>query len=420
MKIKLSAVMALAAVFATIAVATMSQDIKSLLTEYNQKREALMKGNAINAADLEALNKATLAKIDFNSITPEEALLISRQHLLREPALRATVAKRMEASLNGNDLSSAYAAMVYLDMTGGRDKAADPARVDVARKLVAYALASDILKGENASATIVSLSSVNIPDDLKTQYLALLDQFDPANAQSVENLATWWGTAKGFIADEAKREATRQRVVNAYREGLAAAKKAGKPEGYVKYFTNTVERLDGAAARGKLIGHQAPAMNFLWSSDPSIKSMESLKGKVVVLDFWATWCGPCVGSFPKVKELKDRYKGYDVEIVGVTSVQGNIIGLEPPVIDTKGDEKKEFSLMKDYMKKKDINWPIVFSKQDVFNPDFGVNGIPHTSVIDPRGKVRFNGLHPSLNHADLIKHIDSLLKEAGKKVPAAH
>ena len=49
-----------------------------------------------------------------------------------------------------------------------------------------------------------------------------------------------------------------------------------------------------------------------------------MKGNVVVVDFWATWCGPCVGSFPQVKELVEYYKGYNVTVLGLTSPQGAV------------------------------------------------------------------------------------------------
>ena len=68
-------------------------------------------------------------------------------------------------------------------------------------------------------------------------------------------------------------------------------------------------------------GHDAPEMTFTWSKGgPSFSKLSDLKGKVVVLDFWATWCGPCIGSFPNIAELQERYAGYDVAIVGVTSL----------------------------------------------------------------------------------------------------
>lgn len=179
--------------------------------------------------------------------------------------------------------------------------------------------------------------------------------------------------------------------------------------------------LNSLLAQGKLIGSEAPAIDFQWISSGDAKSLADLKGKVVVLDFWATWCGPCVGSFPNIRELQKRYKGYPVEIIGVTSLQGRHIdrsGEKSATIDTKGDSQKEYLLMKDFMKTMDMTWVVAFSVQNVFNPEYGVKGIPHVAVIDAEGRVRYNELRPYEAPFHEAEKIDALLKEAGLKYPA--
>lgn len=70
-----------------------------------------------------------------------------------------------------------------------------------------------------------------------------------------------------------------------------------------------------------------------------------------------------------------------------------------------------------FMKAKDMTWPVVFSEQEVFNPDYGVRGIPHMAIIAPDGTVRYNGMHPATPHAEKVKKIDPILREFGLKVP---
>jgi thiol-disulfide isomerase/thioredoxin len=175
--------------------------------------------------------------------------------------------------------------------------------------------------------------------------------------------------------------------------------------------------LDGAFVRGQLVGHKAPALTILWSSDPAITSLDDLKGRVVVLDFWATWCGPCVASFPQVRELQERYAGYPVTIIGVTSPQGVVVGLGGKSVSAKGDPQREFALMGEYIREKDVTWPVVLTKQDASNPDYGVRGIPHVVIIDPAGVVRYRGLHPSHPMPAKAAKIDGLLKEFGLRAP---
>lgn len=172
-------------------------------------------------------------------------------------------------------------------------------------------------------------------------------------------------------------------------------------------------------AKSGVVGKPAPALDFTWSSIPNgPKSLADLKGKVVVIDFWATWCGPCISSFPNVAELVSHYEGLDVVVLGVTSIQGFVANLGSSRIDTKDDPKREMALMHDFIKAKNVTWPIVFSEQPVFNEAYGVSGIPHMAIVAPDGTVRHNGLHPGAPHAEKVEKIDALLKEFGKKTKA--
>ena len=91
--------------------------------------------------------------------------------------------------------------------------------------------------------------------------------------------------------------------------------------------------------------------------------------------------------------------------------------MEPARIDTKDNPDKEFALTANFIKAKNMTWPVVFTEQRVFNPEYGVNGIPHMAIIAPDGTVRHNGLHPGMPHAETIEKVDALLKEFGKPVP---
>jgi len=238
----------------------------------------------------------------------------------------------------------------------------------------------------------------------------------------------------------AQAEAIRTKLValaNGTKTALLATKIDETDEAKLKKATDTrdmnakrldgrLDYLNGAYAKNQLLGHPCPRIDFEWSSgDLNLKGIEDLKGKVVVLDFWATWCGPCIGSFPQVRDLTAHYAGYPVVVLGVTSIQGSHYkrsldtSVKPERIDTKDDPQREMTLMNEFMKDMNVTWNVAFSKQNVFNPDFGINGIPHVAILDPNGVVRFRGLHPAGDKTKKHEMIDGLLKEFKLPTPPA-
>jgi thiol-disulfide isomerase/thioredoxin len=129
-------------------------------------------------------------------------------------------------------------------------------------------------------------------------------------------------------------------------------------------------------------------------------SMKDLKGKVVVVDFWATWCGPCVGEMPHNKELYAKWKDKGVEFVGVS--------LDAP--ESEGGLTK----LKDFVKQNDITWPQYYQGkgwQREFSSKWGINSIPALFVVDTEGN-----LYSTSARGQLEKLIPELLAKAQKKV----
>ena len=214
--------------------------------------------------------------------------------------------------------------------------------------------------------------------------------------------------------DAETRMAIHARLVEAIKASMATV---NEPRSRAM-LDNAVDYLSTVPGRGELLGAPAPAIQFTWNSDgEDWNCFRCLAGKVIVVDFWATWCGPCVGSFPDVKELVDYYDGYDVVFLGVTSPQGNVVFRDERGRVNTPEFEDECRELLDYKNTMEMTWPIVMTKQEVFNPDFGVRGIPHVAIISPDGKVAHNGLHPGGDKAGKIDKINRLLAKANLKHP---
>lgn len=143
-----------------------------------------------------------------------------------------------------------------------------------------------------------------------------------------------------------------------------------------------------------LVGAPAPAWSKVTPVGTAPGSLAALKGKVVLVDFWATWCGPCKLIAPRLSSLKDRLGPQGLAIVGLTT--------DPAGPATAFAEKYQ------------MRYPIVVDADGETSKAYGVNALPTLVLVDKQGIVRdvFIGFDPS-GEGELERSIKKLLAEQG-------
>lgn len=122
-------------------------------------------------------------------------------------------------------------------------------------------------------------------------------------------------------------------------------------------------------------------------------SLDQLKGKVVMLNFWASWCGPCRTEMPLLEQMHKRYSALGFTMVGV-NVEA----------DTKDAER--------WLKDMQVSFPVLFDRDSKVSKLYDVSAMPSTVFIDRKGNVRYlhKGYKPG-DEGEYLNQIRALLKE---------
>jgi thiol-disulfide isomerase/thioredoxin len=185
----------------------------------------------------------------------------------------------------------------------------------------------------------------------------------------------------------------------------------GKPEGNLKTtgkYTLTVktasedelkkivaEERKKAFPHEHMIGKAAPDLSGEFCLNGKTKKLSDLKGKVVMVDFWAVWCGPCIATFPHLREWSKEYEKDGLVILGATTYydrygfdkeNGKLVKADPML-----KPAEEQAMVKDFAEHHKLTHQLLILSKDSWKQagsDYNISGIPTAAVIDRQGIVQ--------------------------------
>jgi len=181
--------------------------------------------------------------------------------------------------------------------------------------------------------------------------------------------------AMATAADFIQRGKANDKILEAYKAAYVKVK--GSDKGFDTAVAQAKETAKGDLKKDLAKGRvNKPAVDFaLKNLEGKIVKLSDLRGKVVVIDFWATWCGPCKASFPYLQQVYNKYKDNPKVVILAVNTWENVSG------------KEKEDLVKKFMADNKYTFPVLYDEG--FVEKYGVDGIPTKFVIDKKGMIQF-------------------------------
>lgn len=241
---------------------------------------------------------------------------------------------------------------------------------------------------------------------------------NPDDAEAIQNYA---GKLTMMISPIARTEPDKaEKLLTGGQEFLKGLEEKAKEDSTKKTIQSAIRSvsryestIQGAKKLAALVGTEAPKLEVeAWVNGKPLTDAD-LKDKVVLLDFWAVWCGPCIATFPHLREWDKKYD--DLVIIGVTNYYDYTWDEKAERAKRAEDEvseEAEQDMLVQFAKHHELTHHFALQKDRKMSQHYGVTGIPQAVVIDRQGKIRLIRVGSGESNAkDIENMIEKLIEE---------